>query len=55
MLIGRRNVEKVSGEQGANVTGDYFLYDSVAARPIEDFPLIQEHQSEHNGERSSQG
>ena len=43
MLIGRRNIEKVSGKQGANVTRDYLLYESVAARAIEDFPLIQEH------------
>ena len=55
MLIGRRNIEKVSGEQGANVTGDHLLYERVATRVIEHSPLIYEHQPEHNGERRSQG
>src|SRR6516162_10125382 len=49
MLIGRRNIEKVSGKQGANVTGDYFLDKRVSARALGHSPLIQQRQSEHDG------
>ena len=55
MLIRRRNIEKVSGEQGANVTGNNFLYEWTAARAVEHSPLIQEHQPKHNADRRSQG
>ena len=54
MLIGRRDIEKVSGKQGANMIGDYFLYERVAARAIEHPPLIQEQQTDHDGESRSQ-
>jgi hypothetical protein len=55
MLIGRRNIEKVRGEQGANVTGDHFLCERVVARAIKCGSLIEENQPEHNGERRRQG
>jgi hypothetical protein len=54
MLIGRRDIEKVSGKQGANMIGDYLLYERVAARAIEHPPLIQEQQTDHDGESRSQ-
>ena len=55
MLIGRRHIEQVSGKQGANVTGDHFLCERVAARAIKCCTLIKENQPEHNGERRRQG
>jgi hypothetical protein len=55
MLIGRGDIEKVSGKQGANMIGDYFLYECALARAIEHPPLIQEQQSDHDGDSRSQG
>jgi hypothetical protein len=55
VLIGRTDIEKVGGKQGANMTGDHFLRERFAARAIKYSTLIQENQSEHNGDCCRQG
>ena len=55
MLIGRRDIEQVSGQQGANVTGNHLLGERVAARAIKHPSLIQKNQPEHDGDRCRQG
>src|SRR5271157_4950663 len=42
MLIGRRHIEEVCGEQGAKVTGHHFVCEGVALRAIECCTLIEE-------------
>jgi len=42
MLIGRRNIEKVSGKQRADVTGDDLCFEPMAGRTIKDSTLKQE-------------
>src|SRR5271165_5517979 len=42
MLIGRRHIEQVRGEQGAKVTGHHFVCERVTARAINYCTLIEE-------------
>ena len=55
VLIGRRDIEQVRGQQGANVTGDHVLSKRLAARAIGHATLIQENQADHRHDCRRQG